>query len=241
MMSDDTRRMVEAANELAGALTPGDLDHTLGQITATAVRVLPHVDYASITINHSGGKLETKAPTDDVLCELDAAQYELQEGPCYYAATEKAHIISANLAADERFPKYGPKALAAGVRSQAGLRLFTGRQAQGALNLYSRSVGAFEDMESLGGLFSSQSGMVIAYAMEVENLKEALQTRTMIGQAVGIIMERYALTDDRAFAFLTRLSQNRNVKLRMLAQEIIAASEDRGEDGEPPALGDPRT
>lgn len=240
MVSDDTRRMVEAANELADALTPGDLDHTLGQVTATAVRVLPQVDYASITVNHPGAELETKAATNDLLYELDAMQYQLREGPCYYAATEQAHIVSTNIAVDERFPKYGPVAAAAGIRAQAGLRLFTAPRAQGALNLYSRSLGAFEDMGTLGDLFSTQSGMAIAYAMEVTNLQDALETRTTIGQAVGIVMERYRLTDDRAFAFLTRLSQNHNVKLRLVAQEIIAAGEQRDDEDDTPVLGAPQ-
>ncbi len=154
-MADE--RMLVTAAELAKALTPGDLDETLQRITDAAVELLPDVQMASITIRHRDGSLETAAPTDALLCEIDAYQYDMREGPCYHAATNEPHVISTNLA-------------------------------------------------------------------------EAVRTRTTIGQAVGIVMERYQLTDERAFAFLTRLSQHRNVKLRLVAQEIVAASEHRGDE-----------
>lgn len=217
--------MLETARRLSAALSPGDLDHTLSQITAAAVEVLPDVRYASLTVQHADGSIETVAPTDDLLCDIDAAQYELQEGPCYEAAVETVHVISPNLAADERFPRYSEVALAAGIRAQAGIRLFENPKSQGALNLYSLHVGAFEDLESMSDLFAHQAAMAIRYAHEIANLQEAVRTRKTIGQAIGIVMERYGLTDERAFAFLTRLSQHRNVKLRLVAQEIIAATE----------------
>ena len=153
-----------------------------------------------------------------------ARQYELREGPCYLAASETSHIVARDLATDERFPRYGPAAVEAGVRSQAGIRLFDAPQANGALNLYSAQVGAFEDLTVLSALFAHQAAVAIAYAGEVGNLRKAIQTRATIGKAVGIVMERYQLTDDRAFAFLTRLSQHRNVKLHRVAEEVVAAS-----------------
>jgi AmiR/NasT family two-component response regulator len=102
------------------------------------------------------------------------------------------------------------------------VRLFDADRARGSLNLYSDQVGAFADLGSLADLFREQSAMALAYAQEIQNLKEAVQTRQLIGQAVGIVMERYQLADQRAFAFLARLSQTRNVKLRQVAQEIVA-------------------
>lgn len=221
----DDVRLMETARRLSEALTPGDLDHTLSQITAAAVEVLPDVRYASLTVLHADCSLETVAPTDELLCDIDAAQYELQEGPCYQAAVDTVHVISPNLEADDRFPRYAKVAVAAGIRAQAGVRLFENEKTQGALNLYSLKVGAFEDLDSLSSLFAHQAATAIAYAQEIRNLQEAVQTRKTIGQAIGIVMERYGLTDQRAFAFLTRLSQHRNVKLRLVAQEIVAATE----------------
>ena len=223
----ENERLIETARRLSKTLTPGDLDHTLRRITAAAVEVLPEVDMASITIKHADGSLETVAPTHDVLCEVDAAQYELQEGPCYDAAVNTTHVISPDLAADERFPGYAKTAVAAGIRAQVGLRLFDTQSSQAALNLYSRDVGSFEDMEALSALFAHQSAMAIEYAQEIQDLQEAAGTRATIGQAVGIVMERYELSEQRAFAFLTRLAQQHDVKLHLVAKEFVAASEQR--------------
>lgn len=217
------------ARRIADALQPGDLDATLEQITATAVEVLEAVDYASVTVRYSDGRLEARAPTDPLLGPLDKAQHEYQQGPCYDAATDTVHVVVRDLQTDTRYPDYAPVALNAGIRSQAAIRLFDTPKSQGALNLYSHEVGAFDDIASLTALFASQAGMVIAYAQEIGNLQEALTTRKTIGQAMGILMERYQLSDERAFAFLTRLSQQRNVKLRLVAQEFIAASEQRSD------------
>jgi hypothetical protein len=222
---------VDLLGRLAERFTPGDLDHTLEQVTAAAVEVLPGVHYASITVRHADGRLETAAPTDQMLLGLDAAQYELHEGPCYDAAVDSAFVASPHLAADERFPRYGALAVQAGIKAQAGLRLFeTPRpSAQAALNLYSRDVGSFDDMSIVAQLFVHQSAMALDYAREIENLQQAMKTRQLIGRAVGIAMERYQLTEERAFAFLARVSQTRNVKLRAVAEELVAETEQRGD------------
>jgi hypothetical protein len=226
-MSDP--QAVDVLKRLAASISPGDLDHTLERITAAAVEVLPGVHYASITVRHADGRLTTVAPTDEMLLGLDAAQYDLQEGPCYDAATEAAYVISPHLAADERFPRYAPLAVKAGIRAQAGLRLFeTPRpSAQGALNIYSRDVGSFADMGFVAELFLHQSAVALDYAREIDNLQEAMKTRQLIGRAVGIAMERYGLNEERAFAFLARVSQTRNVKLRAIAEELVTEVEGR--------------
>lgn len=217
----DTQRLLEQAELLSKALTPGDLDHTLARITAAAVEVLPEVDYASMTILHADGRLETVAPTDELLLSVDAAQYALREGPCYDAAAESVHVISPYLDSDPRFPRYAATAVAAGIEAQAGLRLYDAVKSRGALNLYARRPGAFSDLGALGLLFQHQAATAIEYAREIQNLQEAVRTRGVIGNAVGIVMERYQLTDERAFAFLTRLSQDGNTKLRVIAEQII--------------------
>lgn len=222
--------LVETARRLAKTLEPGDLDQTLSRITAAAVEMLPEVEYASITVKHADDRLETVAPTDDLLWGVDAAQYELREGPCYEAAADTVHISSPNLAADPRFPRYAAVAVAAGIHAQAGLRLFDAPKSQGALNLYARTVGAFEDLGTLSTLFTHQAAVAIGYAREIANLQEAVRTRGVIGQAVGMVMERYKLSDQRAFAFLTRLSQHNNVKLRTVAEQIVADQQNNTPD-----------
>jgi GAF domain-containing protein len=222
-MSDE--RVIDTVRRMSEALQPGDLDETLRRITTAAVRVLPDVEHASITVLHGDGTLDSTAETSQVVSEVDARQYELRQGPCYQAATEMSHVVSTNLAADERFRDYGKVAVQAGLRSQAGIRLFDSDKARGALNLYSSKVGVFEDLGMLSELFASQAAVALAYASEVSDLRRAMRTRETIGKAVGIVMERYKLSDDRAFAFLARVSQNRNVKLNQVAEEVIKANE----------------
>jgi GAF domain-containing protein len=224
----DNEPMLDTARQLRDRLTPGDLDETLKQITAAAVELLPEVEYSSITVLRPDGSLSTAAPTDPVLLDLDEAQYRLKEGPCFEAATHTDQVVSSDLRADERFPQYGQVAADKGIHAQIGVRLFDTPKSNGALNLYATRTGAFEDVDSLSALFAHQAGMAISYAHQIGTLHEAVQTRTMIGQAVGIVMERYNLNDERAFAFLKRLSSHRNVKLRLVAQEIIAATDHEG-------------
>jgi hypothetical protein len=218
-MSED--RLLDAARRLSEALGPGGLDATLANITAAAVEVLPEVQMASVTVRHPDGRLETFAPTDDRLLEVDAAQYALREGPCFEAATDAVHVTAPNLASDERFPRYREVAARAGIRAQAGIRLFDARGSHGALNIYSRHPGALADLGSLGELFRHQSAVALEYARHVDNLEQAIESRQLIGQAVGLVMERYGLNEARAFAVLTRLSQGRNLKLRVVAEEIV--------------------
>jgi hypothetical protein len=220
--SMDEAGLLNALERLSRSLTPGDLDATLGRITAAAVELLPEVQYASLTVKQADGTLETVAPTHHVVTEVDAAQYELQEGPCYEAAVETVHVVAPNLAGDSRFPRYAKVALDRGIRAQAGIRLFDTPRSNGALNLYSTSVGAFEDISTVGRLFAHHAATAISYAHEITQLKDAITTRGKIGQAVGMLMERYDLNDQRAFSLLTRLSQHRNVKLRLVAEEVLA-------------------
>ena len=221
-MSDEAG-LVEASRRLAAALRPGDLDTTLSNITAAAVEVLPDVDAASLTVKHADGRLETVAPTDDKLVRLDAAQYELREGPCYDAAVDTVHVTSPDLENDERFPRYAPVVLRAGIRAQAGVRLFESPESTGALNLYSGRVGAFEDLGLLSQLFAHQSAMALDYARQIDQLQEAVATRQVIGQAVGIVMERFGIDEAHAFSFLARLSSHENIKLRLVAERLVHA------------------
>jgi GAF domain-containing protein len=218
----ENESLLETARRLREHLAPSDLDATLSQVTAASVDLLPNVQYSSITVLHSDGVLTTVAPTDPMIVRLDAEQYSLREGPCYDAATHDEQVVCSDLGADERFPSYGRIAVEMGIRSQIGVRLFDAPKSNGALNLYSTEVGVFEDLESLSALFAHQAGLAISYAHEIGTLREAVKSRTAIGTAVGIVMERYKLNDERAFAFLKRLSSHRNVKLRVVAQELVA-------------------
>lgn len=226
-MDDLSRRALGMAARIADSVSGQDLDGTLQSLTRAAVEMLPGVDEATITIRHADGSLKSCALTADFLEELDAWQFDHSEGPCYDGVTSNAFTVAGDLRHDARYPTYGGRAVAAGILSQAGLRLFESQRVRGGLNLYSRSIGALGDVAFLAELFSEHARGAVAYASQVDGLREAVTSRQLIGQAVGIMMERFDLPEERAFAFMTRLSNDRNVKLRVIAQEIIDDREER--------------
>jgi hypothetical protein len=237
-MNDLPDRAMVMASTIAEAVSGKDLDDTLQSLTRAAVETLPGVEDATISIRHEDGTLRSYGFTAAVLEELDAWQFEHSEGPCYDGVTNNAFTVCGDLRNDPRYPGYGTRAADAGIRSQAGLRVFESARTTGGLNLYSRSVGALADVTFLAELFSQHARSAVAYATQIDGLRDAITSRQVIGQAVGIVMERFDLTEDRAFAFLTRLSTTRNVKLRVVAEELIAESAEKRSDG-PPARPDP--
>ena len=226
VLTVDVVNLLTSMDTLSRHLQPSDLDQTLRQITEAATEVIPGADYANITIRHKDGRLETVAPTDEFLRDVDAIQFSLHEGPCYDAAVQEPYVTAPNLAADQRFPGYGPRAAAAGIHAQAGVRLFETPQglAWGALNLYSRTVGSFSDTHVIAPLFAHQAAVALSFANEITSLEEGLRSRQQIGTAVGITMQRFGLDEQRAFGFLSRMSQDQNVKVRDLAQRLIDAT-----------------
>ncbi|MFP5252830.1 MAG: GAF and ANTAR domain-containing protein [Actinomycetes bacterium] len=221
--------LLDTARRLARSLAPGDLDNTLRRITSAAVQELPQVSCASITVRSGDGRLRTVAETVPVLVDVDRKQYELQDGPCYHASVDETFVLAPDLEHDGRWPEYAAVAVAAGLRSQAGFRLYHHPDSVGSLNLYSEEPGAFTDLGELGDLFVHEAVTAIDYAREIEDVKAAARARLDVGQAVGITMERYELTDERAFALLVRTSEHRGVSVHLVAQEILAATEAQGE------------
>lgn len=209
-------------------MSPGDTsaerrarDEALQDLVVAAASNIPGVDFASITIAKSDQTLRTAAATDDTADQLDAVQYELREGPCYSAVTEERLVLVSDVAGAADFPRYGPRAVELGIRSQVAIQLVHNGERAG-LNLYAVKPEAFDRSTiQLAELFATAAATALSYAEQVEQLGEALHTRTDIGTAVGILMERYGLPRDKAFGFLVRHSNQHNVKLRAVAQQVI--------------------
>jgi GAF domain-containing protein len=179
------------------------------------------VDFASITIYGKELTLRTIGATDPMADLLDALQYELREGPCYAAVTEERFVLVNDLAADGRFPRYAPRAAELGLGSQSAFQLVHNGDRAG-LNLYAHAQGAFDQSTiQFAELFGTQAATLLRYAEQLEHLSEALHTRTDIGTAVGIVMERYSISREQAFAFLIRNSNDRNIKIRTLAIDVV--------------------
>jgi GAF domain-containing protein len=223
------RRIAQVMADLARAMPePGEVALTLQAVTACATDSIEGADYASISVRHSDGRLETLAPTDPLVRRVDLLQFELSEGPCYDAVEATTVTLSDDLARDTRWPAYGPQVAALGLRSQLGIRLVSDDGWRIALNLYARRPDAFDSgTVSLAEMFADQAAGAMGLVRTVRTLNKALMMRETIGRAVGIVMERYALDTDRAFAFLVRTAQTSNARIQDVAEEIIAAADRR--------------
>jgi GAF domain-containing protein len=196
-------------------------EFALAGLATSAAENIPGVDFASITLYAADQTLRTVAATDPLAEQTDTLQYELREGPCYAAVTRERLVLVNDVATSREFPRYGARAAELGVGSQAALQL-THNGDRAGLNLYARQVHAFDrSTVQLAELFATQAAALLEYAVQVEQLSEALHTRTDIGTAVGILMERYGIDRKRAFAFLLRNSNDRNTKVRELALSVI--------------------
>ena len=236
----DTPALDEMATFASFLGTPrgeADLASTLRRITQTAVRTLPGVDYTSITLLRGDAAFATTAATDDTILRLDEDQYALREGPCFEAITDDGVVRSQHVQTDPRWPSYGAVAGEAGIGSQLALEIYRTKSSRVGINLYSRQTDSFAYRDSTAELFATYASLAVGYAQEVDMLNHALSSRKTIGQAVGIVMERYDLTEERAFAFLVRVSQTSNIKLRTIAQEVVERAGDREEGRLSPISG----
>ncbi|WP_457254285.1 ANTAR domain-containing protein [Pedococcus sp. P5_B7] len=214
-----TDSIAEAARTLN---RPRGLDDTLQTIVEVACNSVPGFDQVGIATLAKEGVVETRAFTGDLVLRMDDIQYSLREGPCSAALQGTEEVSVSSLHREDRWPRYVPQARAAGVRSQMAVKLYLDHSALGGMNFYSTSSDEVtHDAQALARLFASHAAIALGHAHERRNLNEAIQTRKIIGEAIGILMERHAMNEDRAFAFLVRASSHANLKLRDVAQELV--------------------
>lgn len=205
----------------------GTVDDTLQQVVDVATTTIEGCDFASIFLV-TGGLVTTPVHTSPAVAAADALQQEANEGPCLDAIARRITVYVDDLAEDGRWPRFGPGATAAGMRSLLALPM-SSDGTLGALNLYARYPRAFGVIDRGKGLIlATLAGLALSSARvredderQAENLRSALVTREVIGQAQGILMERERITPDEAFDILRRASQHLNRKLRDVAQDLV--------------------
>ena len=209
--------------EAARAMShPRTLDETLQTIVEAAVQSVVGFDAVGISTVDKKGKPHTRAKTGDLVDILDGLQYGLDEGPCVATIKGADVVVAPEIKHDQRWPRYVPRAVQVGLRSQLAVRLHLDEGTVGGINFYS-TVSDEVDPEavSLADLFATHAAIALGHARERENLNAALHSRKIVGQAIGIVMERYGLNEDHAFGFLVRSSMTSNMKLRDIAQELV--------------------
>ncbi|ROR97632.1 GAF domain-containing protein [Salana multivorans] len=202
-------------------------------IAASMLELIPGTAHASLTIRRQQS-FHSLGSTSDCARELDQAQYVLNEGPCVDTVVDAADAVdgspwlrSGDTAGDPRWPRWGPVAAEAGVHSVLAVRLLSGTQVIGALNLYGERPGLFTDPDDidLAVLLATHAALALSSVSLVADLRTAVSSRHTIGIAQGILMERFGFDQEAAFALLRRISSTSNIKLRMVAQRLIATRE----------------
>ena len=209
-------------------LEKSNLDSILGLTVQQAMTNVGGAQAAGISLV-VGKQVKTAAPTEDLVSEVDELQYSSQEGPCLFAIRDRASYLTVDLANDSRFPRFGPAAAKHGVNSSLSLPLYIEDRSVGALNMYSFEKRSFDEQsEKIGLEFATKAAVLLANAeayFELSeltvHLKEALESRDVIGTAKGIIMEREGVSNDEAFNMLVKISQTTNIKLREVAAQLV--------------------
>lgn len=203
-------------------------DAVLQTVTESAVSLVPGVDHAGVSLVRKRRKgelpeLESKAPTSNAARQFDDLQHSHGVGPCLEAIWKHETVMINDLAHEDRWPAFTAAILEqTPVRSSLAMRLFTTDDELGALNLYSEVAGAFDDdIADIAAALAAHAAIALSSARRGEQFRSALASRDSIGQAKGMIMERYRTDALHAFDILRKLSQEANIPLAEVARKII--------------------
>lgn len=221
---------------VSGVLTSVDETHDYLVRVVHAVR--QHVagcDEVGVTLLVDG-RPSTVAYTTVATLEIDAVQYLLDEGPCLEAARERTEVVatlgehSTAGDAEQRWPNFAESVRRDGMQSLMALPLVSGDQCVGALNLYCRTPHAFDQFEaSVARVAASRAADAIVAVTELDGarrlagqLEQAMASRAVIEQAKGVLMALRGIDEHAAFEWLRTSSQAQNVKVRSLAEQVVA-------------------
>jgi GAF domain-containing protein len=207
--------------ELARSTALRSVDDVLADVTAAAMTLIPGVDVAGVLLVGKNGSFDTVAATSDLMFKLDELQMRYLEGPCVQAALDEIVVRTDDFRNEPKWPNYSPAVVELGVRSGLSFKLYTADRTAGALNLFAFEPRLWDtEAETIGMVLAAHAAAILA-SRQGDQLQSALSTRDRIGQAKGIIMERFGIDDVRAFAMLRQLSQDGNTKLTDVAQRVI--------------------
>jgi GAF domain-containing protein len=220
MYNHDALDFAEIAATLQSAPTPTETAEDIVRY----VRAQLDADQAAISVIRSRSRLETVAPTNQLVDELDRRQAELGEGPCYDDKWMSETLTVSDIAEDERWPAWAAIASMLGVASLLASALTTveGRRIGCITAYWTRRRSFTRDDTAFMAIFARHAAMALTRSWNEDGLHTALDTRKLIGQAQGLLMERHNLDEARAFEVLRRYSQDHNIKLRDVAAHLIA-------------------
>ncbi len=214
-------QLADAARELEAE---PNSQQTLERSVTIALELVPHADQAGISIVHRKGRIDTPAASSDAVLQADDLQYQLDEGPSLDAIWTQDIVTAADLHDDPRWPQWAPRVSSKfGFVSMLCVQLFTSTTVVGGINLYSTKTEAFDrDDIDIATYLAAHVAVAVADPQTEDQLRLAAVNRTAIGQAQGILMERFSIDSGRAFDLLRRVSQNSNTRLLEVATTIIS-------------------
>lgn len=211
-----------------------DLESFLNALTHISAEALSEPGrqvHCGITLQRRK-QVGTVASNSSLAQSLDEIQYSFGEGPCLCACAEQRTVSIPDIEADGRWPDYFEAISSAGVRSMLAVPFNLDSEDRAAINLYSMSTYAFDDQAvTQAQAYAEQASALLNLAVRMarqrdteENLKLALESRTTIDLAVGIIMGQNKCSQERAIEILKSASSSRNIKLRQVAAAVIAST-----------------
>jgi GAF domain-containing protein len=209
-----------------------DLTEVLTDITHVALPQIPGAEAASITLVR-GTRADTAAYVGQMALAADELQYARGHGPCLEAGEGGQILIVDDMHTEQRWPDYTAAAVEHGIGSSLSVPLPFQSVTVGALNTYAtepRALGrealpAAEDVASWIAHAVGNAEAAARTAEDLAGLRTAMKSRAVIEQAKGVLIERYRLTEDQAFAVLIRSSQTNNVKVRDIADHLVSTGE----------------
>lgn len=222
------RPLVEAFRKMAARIhSSEDYEDTLARISRTAADTIA-CDAASISTLEPAGPV-SHGVTAPLAERGDRIQYEENEGPCLDAAMNERWIYTPDMAAAGQWPKSSRRLMEElGIRSMFSCRLALDaapHRTLGGLNLYSTKADGFSDDDQLLAILLSSLGAVVVDASRQQaNLRAAIESRQVIGEAIGILRAQGDVSSQEAFDILSKASQRMNIKLRDLAKQIAEGS-----------------
>ncbi|MGC4938827.1 GAF and ANTAR domain-containing protein [Kribbella sp. DT2] len=177
--------------------------------------------YAGVMLTGHGG-WEIGAVTDPLVARIYQEQIDAGEGPLHAALTSGTTMYVADVATEARWPSWSTRLTSYGVGSVLHVPMWAADQLVGVLSLYNGDPQAFSaDDEAIAHILARHASVAVAAARDGETMTAAVDARKLVGQAMGILMERFDLDESQAFQILKRYSQDTNTKLRDVAQHLI--------------------
>jgi GAF domain-containing protein len=203
-----------------------DVRAVLSGIVQAALDLIPGTEHASISLVTGRKKVDSSVASGELPRQIDALQNSTGQGPCLDAAHQERIVRAPDLSRETRWPEFSGRAVQLGARSMLSFQLFVEGDRLGALNLYGKGPDAFDaQSEHVGQLIAAHAAVAFADSQKINQLSEAVLSRQLIGQAEGILMERYKITAEQAFLVLSRASSRSNIKLRDVAEQLASSGE----------------